>query len=161
MAPEWRRSLAEPEWSRKGDDRIRPPFGDLLTEVERKRMRVAAKALRTAGAAGVSAHRERYPCAIRPPPCRPELAVIGPHPRSSISSGGNRQITIGPVRMVLLVANQPIKDLEPKLGFILTPVGRDRELGEKPAQPPALCAAGQQEAGLRPQPIRATPSAVS
>src|SRR3989440_2966714 len=106
-------------------------------------------------AAGVSAHRERYPGAIRPPPCRPEFVVIGPHPRSSLSSGDSREITIGPVRIVLLVANQPIKDLEPQLGFILTLVGRDRELGEEPAQPPALCTVGQQEPRPRHERVRA------
>src|SRR2546430_14018218 len=72
-----------------------------------------------------------------------------------LSSGDSREITIGPVRIVLLVANQPIKDLEPKLGFILTLVGRDRELGEEPAQPPALCTVGQQEPRPRHERVRA------
>src|SRR2546422_48810 len=95
----------------------------------------------------LSAHRQRDPSAVRPPPCRPELAVVGPHPGSPLLLGDDREIAVGPVRIMLVVAHQPIENLEPQ-GFVLAPIGRDREFVKEAPQPLALRPARQEEARL-------------
>src|SRR2546425_7067425 len=94
-----------------------------------------------------SAHRQRDPGAVRPPPCRPELAVVCPHPGSPLLLRDHREIAIGPVGIMLVVTHQPTENLEPQ-GFVLAPIGRDREFVKEAPQPLALRPARQEEARL-------------
>lgn len=41
--------------------------------------------------------------AVRTPPRRLELAVVGPHPEPAVPAGHHRKVCVGPVRLVIRV----------------------------------------------------------
>src|SRR5688572_29746031 len=105
--------------------------------------RLKAEATRTAGCG--SGGRERYRRAVGTAPRGSELAIVGPDPQMPVASTEHGETPVGPIRLVVGVARQPLQRLEPEASAGHRWNGVYLELAQQRRQPLALAVMRQME----------------